>query len=133
MEIVFPSTDSEIMTIKNDSGTLITTGRKKERGLYRMEFDKNYNYQHPQRKSKTHPGHTCAVDDSVLVSLDVWHQRLGHVALERIKRIHREKQVVDGLDQISWAKHKLNKHLCRVRQRKNEVEKQNTRQNTPRH
>ena len=94
MEIVFPSTDSEIMTIKNDSGTLITTGRKNERGVYRMEFDKFYNYQPPQRKSKTHPGHTCAVNDSVLVSLDVWHQRLGHVALERIKRIHREKQVL---------------------------------------
>ena len=57
------------------------SGIKNSQGLYKMKFLPN----------SVGSEHSCG---QALVSLDVWHQRLGHFSKKRINEMKRKKQVL---------------------------------------
>ena len=95
MEITFPSSDSNTVIVKDSQGNMVMNGTKNKNGLYRMNMTSRKKLTHTKGISQHNKWveHTC---ESALVTEDVWHQRLGHIARERIRRIRNGKQV-DGL------------------------------------
>lgn len=82
--ITFPSEDPTRLFIKNAQGQPVLTGKLRKK-LYFMEML-------PSKRGKSNPKRNkgkqaTPTADNVLISEEVWHQRLGHASFERMSTL----------------------------------------------